>query len=97
LTIKQGGVNLHHDSRAVATGIFKGIKKPWNPLVNDAYIRVDIGGTLVKVPIDRRQIPFLEKEYAIGDMIDVYFEGVWRIKSRSIDENILPDDGHSVF
>ncbi len=82
-----------------ATGTIKGIKKHWNPLVNDAHILVDIDGTMIKVPIDRRQIPFLEKEYKVGGKVDVYFDGVWCIKSRQIDlnENIFPLDEHSIF
>lgn len=90
---------MYHDPRAVATGIFKGIKKHWNPLVNDANILVNVEGTLIKVPIDRRQVPFLEKEYKIGATIEIYFDGVWRIKSRPIDTNeyVLPIDERSIF
>jgi len=90
---------LNNDHPAVATGIFKGIKTHWNPLVNDAYILVDVGGTMIKVPLDRRQLPFLEKEYAVGDTMEIYFDGVWHVKSRPIEGNeyVLPDDLNSIF
>lgn len=90
---------MKHNDRAVATGVLKGYKKHWNPLVNEAFIQIDIGSTRISVPIDRRQIQFLEKEYSIGDNIDVYHDGTWHIRSRTIDMNepLLSGDNQSTY
>jgi hypothetical protein len=50
-------------------------------------MQVKIDGEIKDVPIDRRQIRFVEKEYRIGDKVNLYYDGIWHIRSRAIDIN----------
>ncbi len=77
---------MGHNEKVV-TGVLKGFKKNWNPFANQAHMQVKVGARVVEVPIDRRQIPFVEKEYGVGDMVELYYEGGWHFRSREIDLN----------
>lgn len=71
----------------VVNGVLKGFKMNWNPLITQAYMQVKVSGEIMDVPIDRRQIRFVEKEYHIGDAVNLYYDGAWHIRSRAIDIN----------
>lgn len=77
---------MGHNGKVV-TGVLKGFKKNWNPFANQAYMQVRVGGRIMEVAIDRRQIQFVEKEYRVGDTVDLYYDGEWHFKSRIIDLN----------
>jgi hypothetical protein len=82
----KGALYLKND-RKVVNGVLKGFKMNWNPLITQAYMQVKVGGEIMDVPIDRRQIRFVEKEYRIGDAVNLYYDGAWHIRSRAIDIN----------
>ncbi len=89
---------MGHD-RKVVTGVLKGFKKDWNPFTNKAYMQVKVGGRIMDVPVDRRQIRFVEKEYKVGETVDLYYDGAWHFRSRVIDLNepLLVDTEKSVY
>jgi hypothetical protein len=49
-----------------ASGIFSGFTSRWNPLTRIVHALVKVDEDTIKVPIDHRQIMFIQKEYDIG-------------------------------
>ncbi len=82
----KGALYLKNNIRVV-NGVLKGFKMNWNPLITQAYMQVKVNGEIMDVPIDRRQIRFIEKEYRVGDSVNLYYDGAWHIRSRAIDIN----------
>jgi hypothetical protein len=55
---------------------------PWlNPFSMMARMVVRINDKTVRIPIDHRQVKFIEKEYPAGSMVMLEFDGCWRIRS----------------
>jgi hypothetical protein len=85
--------------RDTAIGKLKGFKINWNPFNKDAYMQVDVEGTIFNVPIDRRQIRFILKEYQVGENMVIRYNGTWHYTSRTLEMNepIIVDEERSVY
>jgi hypothetical protein len=90
---------MEYNTTEVAVGLLKGFKKDWNPFIREAYMQVDVKGKIFNLPIDRRQIRFVEKEYQVGSMVELHYDGVWHINSRTLtmNEPVTVDRDRSVY
>lgn len=77
------------------SGILVGFTRRWNPLATKVNVLVKVDKRVVKLPIDCRQIKFIQCENAIGDMVEMeFYEGCWHIKSQRVSEEkfvLFPD------
>ncbi len=94
-----GDLYMGHDIKKIATGLLRGFRKNWNPLVKNAFMEVEVDGRMLYVPIDIRQIRFVEKEFQVGDEVNLYNDGEWHFKSRTIEkhEHILVNAEKSIY
>jgi hypothetical protein len=66
----------------VACGILVGYTSRWNPFTTKVNVLINVNGKVMKIPIDYRQLKFVQKEYAVGSKVEIEsYEGNWRIKS----------------
>jgi hypothetical protein len=72
------------------TGEMIGYTSRWNIFSNSIKAIVNIEGKARKIPIDNRQIKFLQKEYPPGSMVTVGFNGTWYIKSQPVTDDFKP-------
>lgn len=70
---------------SVIRGEVAGYVRGWIPL-SMAHMVVKINRDVVKIPVDQRQVQFIQKEYPIGNMVDLEFNGCWHIRSRIMPE-----------
>jgi hypothetical protein len=54
------------------------------PLSRSTHIVVRIGREMVDVPIDNRQIKFIEKEHPVGSIVELEYDSGWRIRSHTM-------------
>ncbi len=66
------------------------------PLSRSTHIVVRIGREMVDVPVDNRQIKFIEKEHPVGSIVELEYDSCWRIRShempRENDITVLAQD-----
>ncbi len=66
-----------------AHGILTGITSRWNPLSRTVHMLVKVNGNTIRVPIDHRQVKYMQKEHNIGSEVELHFyEGGWHVVSR---------------
>ncbi len=53
-----------------------------HPLTMLAHVLVKVGNKVIKIPIDYRQAHFIQKEYPVGSMVELEYNGQWQIRSR---------------
>lgn len=51
------------------------------PISRSTHIVVKIGREMVDVPVDNRQIKFIEKEHPVGSIVELEYDSGWRIRS----------------
>jgi hypothetical protein len=76
-----------------------GFTKHWNPFNSEVFARVEIDYTVVNVPVDYRQLKFIQKEHPLNSLVPVVFnEGKWQITSRTLaSEQKFYGDSSTVF
>jgi len=47
------------------------------------HIAVRVGQEIVDVPVDNRQVRFIEKEHPVGSIVELEYDSVWRIRSNN--------------
>lgn len=66
-----------------ASGVLAGFTGRWNPLTTIVYMLVKVNDKTIKVPIDHRQVRFIQKEYDIGGKIELqFYGGDWHVMSQ---------------
>jgi hypothetical protein len=58
-----------------------------NPLSRIVDIRVRVDRSIIKIPIDYRQLRFVLKEHPVGSDVDLAYDGKWSIVS----DQLSPD------
>ncbi len=79
----------------VVAGRLIGFTRRWNPLSTEIFAKVEVGSTVISVPIDYRQQKFIQKEHPINSPVSlVYKDGRWQIASRmvAVEQNIMGDN-----
>lgn len=51
---------------------------------NLSAVTVKIGNRNIKITVDSRQARFIMKEYPVGSLVELKFDGQWRIVSRDV-------------
>jgi hypothetical protein len=82
-----------------ASGTLAGFTSRWNPLARRVYVLIKINNKTIKVPIDHRQLKFIQNEYAVGSNVELqFYDGDWHVMSRTqpqcelqLIENASPD------
>ncbi len=71
-------------------GELVGYRPRLHPLTMLAHVLVKVNNKIIKIPIDYRQVHFVQKEYPIGSNVELEFNGQWKIRSRQapIDQDI---------
>ncbi len=69
-------------SKSAIFGQVTGYASGWNPLSHKAYMVVNVGGETLHVPVDHRQIRFMELEHPVGGTVELDYDQGWHIKSR---------------
>ncbi len=54
------------------------------PISRSTHIVVRIGREIVDVPVDYRQIKFIEKEHPVGSIVELEYDGGWHIRSHTV-------------
>ncbi len=66
---------------SIVKGEVAGYKRGWTPL-SPAHLVVKAGGDILRIPVDQRQVRFIQKEYPVGDTVELEYDGNWHIISR---------------
>lgn len=65
----------------MVTGELIAYKERSNPFTTRMYAMVKIDKTILKIPMDHRQKLYIQKEYPVGSEVDLWFDGIWSIRS----------------
>jgi hypothetical protein len=63
-------------------------KDKLNPLSTVTYVFVRVNDKIIQIPIDYRQMRFIEKEYPVGSDVEMRFDGNWHIQSQPLPSDI---------
>lgn len=66
---------------SIIKGEVAGYKHGWIPM-SPAHMVVKTSGDMIKIPVDQRQVKFIQKEYPVGDTVELEYDGCWHIMSR---------------
>ncbi len=65
----------------VIKGEVTGYKHGWIPM-SPAHVVVKTRNDMIQIPVDQRQVKFIQKEYPVGDTVELEYDGCWHIRSR---------------
>ncbi len=69
-----------------------------NPFSTMARMVVRVGNKTIRIPVDHRQVKFIGKEYPIGSMVILEYDGGWHIRSqRAPGDYVLDGVSESVY
>ncbi len=52
-----------------------------NPFSMMSKVTFKVNNKIIRIPVDYRQIKFVEKVYPVGSMVELKFDGNWIIRS----------------
>ena len=70
---------------SIVKGEVAGYTRGWIPM-SPAHLVVKAGREMIKIPVDQRQVRFIQKEYPVGDSIELEYDGCWHIVSHEVHE-----------
>lgn len=50
--------------------------------MSPSHMVVKTRGDMIRIPVDQRQVKFIQKEYPVGDTVELEYDGCWHIMSR---------------
>ena len=69
-----------------------------NPFSMMAKMIVRVNDRTISIPVDRRQVKFIENEYPAGSMVILEYDGRWRVRSQKAPgEYVLDGMARSVY
>ncbi|HTY89826.1 MAG TPA: hypothetical protein VMC84_01485 [Methanocella sp.] len=82
---------VHKVHWGVIHGRVAGYATGWISISSLAHIVVKVGHDTIRIPIDQRQIKFIQKEHPVGDIVELEYNGGWHILSRAtpMDNDII--------
>lgn len=53
---------------------------------------------MIRVPVDNRQVKFIEKEHPVGSIVELEFDSGWRIRSQmAAIDNDMADMAQDIY
>jgi hypothetical protein len=59
-----------------------GYTRPLNPFTMMARAIIKINNRVIRIPVDYRQVKFIEREYPVGSIVVLEYDGSWCIRSQ---------------